>query len=245
MLSCSVLTSPPTVWSPQTLARAQRPTIRLCKAACLPYLPLFPHLVKFLANTVQINTSCKDYDSISQHSHQSTRTTGPQGGDGEERRWSTYICTYLNMVCPASQAGHDLVEGRTTGVPVLSITAPMIVNGIQQVKPADCQIMPQRPQSTPSHCEGKAATGALQIMRADDSTMVEGQPRSLQAVLYFDGKCPTMISRTQFSTPRGHVPNLYASQQITVYTGPTKLHQASHCSLSNGICMEASAQCAP
>ena len=60
MLSCSVLTSfrwygPPRPWAP-----AQRPTSRLCKAACLPYLPLFPHLVKFLANTMQFNTTCKD-----------------------------------------------------------------------------------------------------------------------------------------------------------------------------------------
>ena len=31
---------------------------------------------------MQINIACKDYDSISQHSHQSTRTTGPQGGRG-------------------------------------------------------------------------------------------------------------------------------------------------------------------
>ena len=31
---------------------------------------------------MQINTSCKDYDSISQPSHQSTRTTGPQKGRG-------------------------------------------------------------------------------------------------------------------------------------------------------------------
>ena len=43
---------------------------------------LFPHLVKFLANTMQINTTCKDYDSISQRSQQSTRTTGPQGEAG-------------------------------------------------------------------------------------------------------------------------------------------------------------------
>ena len=63
--------------------RAQRPTIRLCKAAYLPYLPLLAHLVKFLANTMQFNTTCDDYDSISQHSHQSTRTTGPQGGAGQ------------------------------------------------------------------------------------------------------------------------------------------------------------------
>ena len=37
---------------------------------------LFLHLVKFLANTMQFNTTCNDYDSISQHSQQSTRTTG-------------------------------------------------------------------------------------------------------------------------------------------------------------------------
>ena len=39
VLSCSVLTSPPMVWSPRPWAPAQRPTIRLFKAACLPYLP--------------------------------------------------------------------------------------------------------------------------------------------------------------------------------------------------------------
>ena len=68
---------PPRPWAP-----AQRPTIRLCKAAYLAYLPLFPHLVKFLADTMQFNTTCKDYDSMNQHSHQSTRTTGSQGGRG-------------------------------------------------------------------------------------------------------------------------------------------------------------------
>ena len=46
---------------------------------CL-YMPLFPHLAKFLASSMQFNTTCKDYDSINQHSHQSTATTGPQGG---------------------------------------------------------------------------------------------------------------------------------------------------------------------
>ena len=79
MLSCSVLTSPPMVWSPRLWARHNLPTIRLCKAICLPYFPFLRHLVKFLGNTVQINTSCKDYDSIDHHSHQCTRTTGPQG----------------------------------------------------------------------------------------------------------------------------------------------------------------------
>ena len=83
MLPCSVLTSPPPWYGPpRPWPRAHRPTIRLFKAAYLPYLPLFPHLVKFIANTVQFNTTCNDYDSISQHSHQSTRTTGPQGGRG-------------------------------------------------------------------------------------------------------------------------------------------------------------------
>ena len=106
MLPCSVLTSPPWYGPPRPWPRAHRPTIWLCKAACLPSLPLFPHLVKFPANTVQINTSCKDYDSINQHSHQSPRTTCPQGGrganhdhaqggKGEERRWSIYI--YMSL----------------------------------------------------------------------------------------------------------------------------------------------------
>ena len=53
------------VWSPRPWALAQLPTIRLFKAACLPYLPLFPHLPKFLANTMQFNTTCNDYDSWS------------------------------------------------------------------------------------------------------------------------------------------------------------------------------------
>ena len=73
---------------------------------------LFPHFVKFLANTMQFNTTCKDYDSINQHSHQSTRTTGPQGGQGanhdyaqggEERGWSTYKylhIVYMNVLGP-------------------------------------------------------------------------------------------------------------------------------------------------
>ena len=39
---------------------------------------IFPHFVKLLANTMQINTTCKDYDSINQHSHQSTPTTASQ-----------------------------------------------------------------------------------------------------------------------------------------------------------------------
>ena len=83
MLPCSVLTSPPPWYGPpRPWAPAQRPTIRLFKAACLPYLLLLPRLVKFLAKTMQFNTTCKDYVSINQHSHQSTRTTSPQGGRG-------------------------------------------------------------------------------------------------------------------------------------------------------------------
>ena len=103
------LPPPPWYGPPRPWPRAQRPTIRLFKAAYLPYFPLFPHLVKFLANTMQINTTCNDYDSISQHSHQSTRTAGPQGGrganhdhaqggGGEERRWSIY--TYKQTYTP-------------------------------------------------------------------------------------------------------------------------------------------------
>ena len=36
------------------------PPLGLFKAAYLPYLPLFPHVVRFLANTMQNNTACKD-----------------------------------------------------------------------------------------------------------------------------------------------------------------------------------------
>ena len=43
---------------------------------------LFPHLVKFLANTMQFNTTCNDYDSINQHSHQSTNNHRSTGGGG-------------------------------------------------------------------------------------------------------------------------------------------------------------------
>ena len=67
----------------------------------------FPHLVKFLANTVQFNTICKDYDSINQHSHQSTRTTGPQGGRGANHDHAgatlehiyIYIYIYICIIC--------------------------------------------------------------------------------------------------------------------------------------------------
>ena len=59
---------------------------------------LFPHLAKFLANTMQFNT-CKDYASINQHSHQSTRTTGPRGGRGANHD-HIYIYLYLYyMLC--------------------------------------------------------------------------------------------------------------------------------------------------
>ena len=84
MLPCSVLTSPPHGMVPPdpgprhtvtALGYARLLTFHICL--------LFPHLVKFLANTVQINTSCRDYDSINQHSDQSTRTTGPRGRGGQ------------------------------------------------------------------------------------------------------------------------------------------------------------------
>ena len=75
--------APPWYGPPRPWARHNVPPVSYCQAACLPYSPLFPHLVKFLANTVQFNTTCKDYDSINQHSHQSTPTTGLQGGGGQ------------------------------------------------------------------------------------------------------------------------------------------------------------------
>ena len=70
----------------------------------------FPHLVKFLANTMQFNTTCKAYDSINQHSHQSTRTTGPQalrsanhdhaeGGGGGATLEHIYICICISWAC--------------------------------------------------------------------------------------------------------------------------------------------------
>ena len=76
MLPRSVLTSPPWYGPRHTV-----PPLGYARLLAF-HLPLFPHLVKFVANTMQINTACKDYDSINQHSHQSTRTTGPQGGRG-------------------------------------------------------------------------------------------------------------------------------------------------------------------
>ena len=56
----------------------------------LPSIFAFIHLVKFLANTMLFNTTCKDYDSMNQHSHQSTRTTGPQGG-----LEYIYLCVFI------------------------------------------------------------------------------------------------------------------------------------------------------
>ena len=58
---------------------------------------------------MQFNTTCNDYDSISQQSHQSTRTTGPQGGrganhdhaqggEGEERRWSFFSLPHISDI---------------------------------------------------------------------------------------------------------------------------------------------------
>ena len=86
---------------PRPWATAQRLTIWLFKAAYLPYLPLFPHVVKFLANTMQFSTTYKDYDSINKHSRQShppqvhrggwVQTMTMPRGEGKERRWSIYI----------------------------------------------------------------------------------------------------------------------------------------------------------
>ena len=78
MLSCFVLTPPPRPHGMVPLDPGPWHNI-----PPLGYSRLFPHLVEFLANTMQFNTTCKDYDSINQHSHQSTRTTGPQGGRGQ------------------------------------------------------------------------------------------------------------------------------------------------------------------
>ena len=45
------------------------------------YLPLFPHTVEFLANTIGLYTMCKDYDSINQHSTTPPTTTGAEAGN--------------------------------------------------------------------------------------------------------------------------------------------------------------------
>ena len=96
MLTCSALTSPPWYGPPRPWAPALSP-LGYARLLTFHIRRLFPHLVKFLANTMQFNTTCNDYDCINQHSHQSTRTTRPQGGRGanhhhaqigRERRWS-------------------------------------------------------------------------------------------------------------------------------------------------------------
>ena len=73
-----------------------------------PFLPLFPHLIEFLANTIGFYTICKDYDSINQHSHPSTTTpptpTGgeagnhdhPRGGGGAAQGCAIY--TYITSI---------------------------------------------------------------------------------------------------------------------------------------------------
>ena len=40
-----------------------------CKTTCLPCLPLFLHLVEFLANTIGFNTACKDRQSSNHAQH--------------------------------------------------------------------------------------------------------------------------------------------------------------------------------
>ena len=73
---------PPWYGPPDPGPRHNVPPLGYSRLLAFHICLLFPHLVKLLANTVQFNTTCNDYDSISQHSHQSTRTTGPQGGRG-------------------------------------------------------------------------------------------------------------------------------------------------------------------
>ena len=78
MLSCSVFTSPPWYGPPDPGSRHNVPPLGYSRLLAFHICLLFPHCVKLFANTMQLNTTCHDYDSISQHSHQSTRTTGPQ-----------------------------------------------------------------------------------------------------------------------------------------------------------------------
>ena len=80
MLSCSMLPPPHGMVPPDQGPRHNVPPLGYSRLLTFPFCLLFPLLVKFIANTMQFNTSCNDYDSINQHSHQSTRTTGPQGG---------------------------------------------------------------------------------------------------------------------------------------------------------------------
>ena len=81
MLLCSVFTPPPPWYGPMKPCHPHSycfcPVIRLLAFyICL----LFPHLVEILANNIGFDTTHKDYDSMNQHSHPSTLTTGPQGG---------------------------------------------------------------------------------------------------------------------------------------------------------------------
>ena len=78
MLPCSVLTSPPHRMVPPDPGPGH-PPLGYARLLAFHICHLFPHIVEFLANIMQFNTTCNDYDSISQHSHQSTRTTGDAG----------------------------------------------------------------------------------------------------------------------------------------------------------------------
>ena len=55
------------------------PPLRYSRLLAFHICLLFPHLVKFLAHTMQINTTCKDYDSINPAStpiHTHHKSTG-------------------------------------------------------------------------------------------------------------------------------------------------------------------------
>ena len=134
MLPCSVLTSSPPhgIVPPDPGPGHTVPPLGYSRLLTFHICLLFRQLVKLLANTLQFNTSCKDYNSINQNSHQSTRTTGPQGGrganrdhaqgaEGEERRWSTYIYVYgtraLGRPCTVVE-NNVLLWGEVGGVGV-------------------------------------------------------------------------------------------------------------------------------
>ena len=65
---------PPLVWTPRPWAPAQRP----CLSSILPSCP---HLVKFLANTMHFNTTCKNYaPSTSIHTNPHAPQVHREGG---------------------------------------------------------------------------------------------------------------------------------------------------------------------
>ena len=52
---------------------------------------LFPHLVEFLANTMQINTTCKGCDSMNQHWRSANHDHAQGGGGGATLEHIYYI----------------------------------------------------------------------------------------------------------------------------------------------------------